>query len=114
VVLPDPDDRHVAALAAEVGASVIVTKNLRDFPQEELDKWHLSAVDPDPLLERLARDHPSVLLRIAEEIAASWHAPDALAEDVIARLGSDAPKASQTLMSALTPDGKMRRGQSAQ
>src|SRR5699024_6197590 len=39
--LPDKDDRHVLAAAIKVNANVIVTNNLKDFPEEYLLEFGL-------------------------------------------------------------------------
>ena len=51
--LPDPNDRHVLAAAIRSGASVIVTFNLRDFPDSVLEPYKVEAVHPDEFILRL-------------------------------------------------------------
>jgi hypothetical protein len=50
VVLPDSKDRHVVAAAIRCGADMIVTKNLKHFPVDELSKYDLEAQHPDEFL----------------------------------------------------------------
>lgn len=50
--LPDPDDRHVLAAAIHCQASVIVTRNLRDFPADYLRAFGVEARHPDDFLAR--------------------------------------------------------------
>jgi predicted nucleic acid-binding protein len=45
--LPDPDDRHVLAAAIRSAAQVIVTSNLRDFPNCKLAPYGVEARHPD-------------------------------------------------------------------
>lgn len=48
--LPDPKDRHVAAAAVRINANLIVSWNLKDFPDEYLSKFGLYAVNPDDFI----------------------------------------------------------------
>ncbi|MBT2520918.1 PIN domain-containing protein [Arthrobacter sp. ISL-28] len=48
--LPDPGDAHVMAAALKVHAQVIVTNNLKHFPEETLTPWGMEAKHPDDFL----------------------------------------------------------------
>jgi predicted nucleic acid-binding protein len=49
--LPDPKDRHVLSAAIVSHAQMIVTFNLRDFPQDQLESFGIEAVHPDRFIE---------------------------------------------------------------
>ena len=51
--LPDKNDRHVLASAIECEAEIIVTHNLSDFPDHELSKYNIRALDPDAFVMEL-------------------------------------------------------------
>lgn len=48
--LPDPDDVHVLAAAIVGRADVIVTMNLKDFPQTLLEPYEIEVIGPDEFL----------------------------------------------------------------
>ena len=48
--LPDPKDRHVLAAAIKANAHLIITHNLKDFPDSYLSTFDLKAILPDDFL----------------------------------------------------------------
>jgi len=60
--LPDPNDRHVLAVAIRVGATLIVTLNLNDFQKSDLAAFGVEAVSPDEFIDRLIVDKPITVL----------------------------------------------------
>lgn len=65
--LPDPDDRHVVAAAIHSGANLIVTFNLKDFPDQALRKYSLVAQHPDDFILDLLDLNPSQVLHAASQ-----------------------------------------------
>jgi hypothetical protein len=56
LALPDPNDRHVLAAAIVGSCTLIVTKNLKDFPPTDLAKFGIEAVHPDTFFLGLLGD----------------------------------------------------------
>ena len=51
--LPDPKDRHVLAAAIKTNANLIVTNNLKDFPEDYLSGFGLVAKSADDFITDL-------------------------------------------------------------
>ncbi|MDO5705756.1 MAG: PIN domain-containing protein, partial [Paracoccus sp. (in: a-proteobacteria)] len=63
--LPDPADLHVLAAAIDADAPLIVTLNLRDFPQRVLAPLGIRALHPDAFLLDLHRSAPQAMRQAA-------------------------------------------------
>jgi predicted nucleic acid-binding protein len=66
--LPDPDDRHVLAVALQSEATAIITFNLSDFPDRILQPLGVEAVHPDEFVMRLLGQDA---LRVVQAIRAT-------------------------------------------
>ena len=64
--LSDKDDRHVLAVAIRAGASLIVTHNLRDFPDAVLEPYGVKAISPDDFLMRLIAENAKAVLDVVK------------------------------------------------
>ncbi|MET9249203.1 PIN domain-containing protein [Nonomuraea sp. NPDC003709] len=81
--LPDADDRHVLAAAIKVGAKVIVTSNLKDFPADYLAPWDIEVKSPDDfVLDQIDLDG-RVVWACVQQIADSRTSPPETVDDVL-------------------------------
>jgi predicted nucleic acid-binding protein len=71
--LPDPNDRHVLALAIHAQANTIVTENTRHFPIEVLSQHHIIASTVDEFLTHQFHLEPQSMLDKLDRQAAGIH-----------------------------------------
>jgi hypothetical protein len=81
-----PKDRHVAAAAVHVGASALVTYNVRDFDSELLRQRAIAVITPPQLVGQLVADEPSVVALAVWSMAARKKRPPMSPTDVVAAI----------------------------
>lgn len=84
--LPDPDDRHVLAAAIKSRSNLIVTFNLKDFPEDVLSRYDIEALHPDTFVLRLLDAVPMDVVSAAAEHRENLKNPPKSAEDYLGTL----------------------------
>lgn len=84
--LPDPDDRHVLAVAIRSGSQVIVTENTSDFPSAALEPYNIEAQTPDVFVLHLIGLSPTTIANVIQAQAAALTNPPMSVTDVLDRL----------------------------
>ena len=84
--LPDPNDRHVLAVAIRSGAKLIVTYNQDDFPAKVLASYSIKAVSPDDFVFELLRNNPNEILFAVKFHRASLTRPAKTVAEYLATL----------------------------
>jgi hypothetical protein len=75
LTLPDPDDRHVLAAAIVGRCDVIVTRNLRDFPENALAHFGIEAQHPDEFLTNHLNLAPGIFCDAIRKVRARLRNP---------------------------------------
>jgi predicted nucleic acid-binding protein len=88
VMLPDPNDRHVLAAAIRAGADLIVTFNLKDFPEKDLKPYGIEAQHPDDFLMFQLDLAPNIVCSAAKRHRASLKNPPMNVDEYLANLES--------------------------
>jgi predicted nucleic acid-binding protein len=83
LALPDPDDRHVLAAAIAGRADVIVTYNLRDFPEDTLRPHGIEAMHPDGFLHYVFEMAPGEVVDAARRCRLRKTKPPYTVEDYL-------------------------------
>lgn len=86
--LPDPNDRHVLAAAIRAGAQLIVTINLKDFPDKILDEFGIEAVHPDHFIEQQMDLHESTVINVAKQHRAALKNPPKTTDEYLETLAA--------------------------
>lgn len=81
--LPDPNDRHVLAAAIKCQANVIVTNNLKDFPNDKLEKYGIEVQSPDIFLGHLFDLNPTAFCSAVRQQRKRLQNPNYLAEELL-------------------------------
>jgi predicted nucleic acid-binding protein len=68
LVLPDLKDRHVLAAAIKTNANIIVTNNLKDFPNDYLETFGIKAISADDFLTDIIDLNPDEALKAFKEM----------------------------------------------
>lgn len=83
LALPDPDDRHVLAAAIHAGAQVVVTFNLKDFPESALAPYSIEAKHPDDFVLETIDLAPGLMVKVLSEQAAGLRNPPRSVDDLL-------------------------------
>lgn len=73
--LPDPNDRHVLAVAIRSDADAIITFNQRDFDELELGKYDLYTEHPDEFVSNMIALYTPRVISIVREMRARLKNP---------------------------------------
>lgn len=84
--LPDPNDAHVLAAAIAGRADIIVTENLKDFPEAVLDLHGLEAQGLDEFLLNQLDLMPDATIRALHEQAQATRRPPLTTGELLASL----------------------------
>ncbi len=94
ITLPDADDRHVMAAAIYCGADIIVTANLRDFPDSVLSFHEIKAQHPDAFILGLFNAAPNEVIAALRELRDSLKNPPLTAAALLAAMARQGLTAS--------------------
>jgi predicted nucleic acid-binding protein len=76
LTLSDEKDRHVLAAAIKTNANIIVTNNLKDFPDEYLNTFGLSAKSADDFLTETIDLNPKVAVNSFRKLVMNRRNPN--------------------------------------
>lgn len=84
----DPKDRHVLAAAVRGDAQLLITFNIRDFPEGSVSPFDVSVISPDGFLLDQLDLYPGHTLAALRAQASSYVSPAMTLEDLLGRLAT--------------------------
>lgn len=94
-------DRHILAAAIVAGAQVIVTDNIKDFPEEVLKQYNIESQTPDNFLLHLFDLAPAIIIATFKKQQQELTKPAISEEELLEKLKKSAPGFADKLKSIL-------------
>ena len=82
----DPKDRHVLAAGIRANCEVLVTFNLKDFPDESVAPYDIEIVHPDKFLLDQLDLYPGPTVGVLRQLITDYSSPTLEMEDLLVRL----------------------------
>lgn len=86
LVLPDENDRHVLAAAIHSKAAVIVTENLRDFPEASLSLYEIAVQSADDFIADAMDLNRAEAIAALERMRQRFRKPSLTKEELIRKM----------------------------
>jgi len=86
LTLPDENDKHVVAAAIKSNADIIVTNNLKDFPEEHLNSFDIKAKSADDFLTDIIDLNQDLAIKAFKEMVLNRKNPNMNEFEVLERL----------------------------
>ncbi|WP_196797481.1 hypothetical protein [Gloeocapsa sp. PCC 7428] len=86
-----PNDRHVVAAAIVAKAEIIVTTNLKHFPQDTLSPVGIEAQHPDVFLTNLLHQFPELVLQLIQQQSEDLKNPPVSIDELLVKLYKQVP-----------------------
>jgi predicted nucleic acid-binding protein len=99
--LPDEKDRHVLAAAIKTNAHVIVSNNIKDFPEEILEEYGLKIKSADDFLTDIIDLNAETAIKAFREMVLNKKNPDLNEYEVLACLRKNGLKDTANYLHAL-------------
>jgi len=82
----DPKDRHVLAAGIRANCEVLVTFNLKDFPDESVAAYDIEIIHPDRFLLDQLDLYPGPTVGVLRQLIDDYSSPTLEMEDLLVRL----------------------------
>lgn len=100
----DPKDRHVLAAAVVARADILVTFNVKDFPEASVSPYRVRIETPDTFLSGLFQADPEQFAQVIQAQAARLRRPAKTTQQLLDTLRQHVPTLVERLQRYFTND----------